>query len=331
MTANFKTISVLWRLIFSLVIATIVSCGSSESSIQTRGADTKAGLTVTDGTNVEVALEKPAERIICLDITCTDILAELDIEPIAVVKGMEAWVREPHLFGERAKEFALIGAAGLLDPNLEQIVQLQPDLVIGIAAHQKSREALKGAVSFYLLNLPNSYTEAIANLKSVGKLTGKTAEAEAAAQRFLDKLAAYKAKSPNNQTVLLIHRPQPNFLVATDRALNCATLNEVANCLSPEKEDTITFIGYLPFSLERLVQLDPDVIFISSGARDNYAEFIDYYEDNPLWDSLRAVKNRRVYGASASRLFAPGTRGLGRLLDKTMPKIYPDVFPESES
>ncbi len=331
MNANFKIVSAALRLISSLVLATIVGCGSSESSTQTRGADTKAGLIVTDATNVEVALEKPAERIICLDIACTDILTELNIEPIAVVEGMEAWVREPHMFGERAKEFALIGSAGLLEPNLEQIVQLKPDLVMGIAAHKKSREALKGAVPFYLLNLPNSYTEAIANLKNVGKLTGKTVEAEAASQRFLDKLAAYKAKSPKNQKVLLIHRPQPNFSVATDKALNCATLNEVANCLSPETEDAIAFIGYLPFSLERLVQLDPDVIFISSGARDNYAEFVDYYEDNPLWNSLRAVKNRRVYGANSNRLFAPGTRGLGRLLDKTMPKIYPDVFPESES
>lgn len=330
MTANFKTVSVVLRLIFSLVLATVASCGSSERATQTRGSGTKAGLTVTDGTNVEVALEKPAERIICLDLTCIDILAELGIEPIAVVRGMEPWVREPHLFGERAKEFAIVGAAGLLEPNLEQIVQLKPDLVIGVAAHRKSREALKGAVTFYLLDFSNSYNEAIANLKNVGKLTGKTVEAEAAAQRFLDKLATYKERSPQNQKVLLIHRPSPNFLVATDRAINCATLNEVASCVSPELDDTVTFYGYLPFSLERLVQLDPDVIFISSGT-DGYVEFVDYYENNPLWESLRAVKNRRVYGASSNRLFAPGTRGLSRLLDKTMPKIYPDVFPESES
>ncbi|NEP45836.1 MAG: hypothetical protein F6K35_44180, partial [Okeania sp. SIO2H7] len=118
MNANFKTVSAALRLTVSLLLATIVSCGSSESSIQTRGSDTKASLTVTDGTNVEVALEKPAERIICLDLACTDILAELGIEPIAVVRGMEPWVREPHLFGERAQEFALIGAAVLLEPNL---------------------------------------------------------------------------------------------------------------------------------------------------------------------------------------------------------------------
>ncbi|NEP43214.1 MAG: ABC transporter substrate-binding protein, partial [Okeania sp. SIO2H7] len=92
---------------------------------------------------------------------------------------------------------------------------------------------------------------------------------------------------------------------------------------------------FLPFSLERLSKLEPDVIFISSDHRnddntDTDTDIEEYlnYSDSPLWQGLTAVKNQRVYGANPLKIMAFGTRGLGTLLDITMPKIYPDVFSE---
>ncbi|MDJ0515878.1 MAG: ABC transporter substrate-binding protein [Trichodesmium sp. MO_231.B1] len=329
-----KMISGVFRGVSALVLTTIISCSPSQkTTTPTTETITEGIITATDASNTQITLEKPAERIVCLDILCIDILAELGIKPIGVVgKDMISWIQEPHLFGKLAEKPALIGSTGMLEPNLEQIVQLKPDLVIGInGAHNKTREALKGVVTFYLLSVPQNYSGAIANLKNIAELTDKTAEAETAAKKFLDKLATYKEKSPQNQTVLFIHRPPPNFFVATDKALNCATINEVANCLSAEySSDAVALINYLPFSLERLVELDPDVIFISSGIVDNYEIFVNYYQDNPLWDNLRAVKNKRVYGASTSRLFGIGTRGLSQMLNQTMPKVYPSVFPDSQ-
>ncbi len=327
-----KIVSVIFGGVSALVLTTIISCSPSQETTSTTENIREGMITATDASNTQITLEKPAKRIVCLDILCIDVLAELGIKPIGIVgNNTISWMQEPHLFGQLAEKPAIIGG-GMGEPNLEQIVLLKPDLVIGTNGfHNKTREALKGVVTFYLLSAPETYSGAIANLKSIGELIDKTAEAEIAAKKFLDKLATYKAKSPKNQTVLLIHGLPPNFSVATHTALNCATINEVANCLSAEySNDAIGLINYLPFSLERLVELDPDVIFISSLAVDNYEVFVNYYQDNPLWDNLRAVKNKRVYGASAFRLFAIGTRGLSEMLNQTMQKVYPGVFPDSQ-
>ena len=327
-----KIVSVIFGGVSTLALTTMISCSTSQEMTSTTETITEAVINATDASNTQITLEKPAERIVCLDLLCIDILAELGIKPIGVVgENMISWIQEPHLFGKLALKPAIIGAKGMLEPNLEQIVQLKPDLVLGLnGAHNKTREALKGVVTFYLVSIPQNYLGAITNLKNIGKLTDKTAEAETAAKNFLDKLATYKAKSPKNQTVLFMHRPPPNFFVATDKALNCGTINEVANCLSAEySSDIVALLNYLPFSLERLVELDPDVIFISSNPSHNYEVFVNYYQDNPLWNNLRAVKNKRVYGASSLRLLGIGTRGLSQMLKRTMPKIYPGVFPDS--
>ncbi|WP_426591282.1 ABC transporter substrate-binding protein [Dapis sp. BLCC M229] len=318
-----------------LILTILISCSSpakNSSDTLSEEQDTKTAteetIIVTDSTNTEIVLDKIPERILCLDPVCLDILAELGIEPAGILQTMADWVQEPHMFGEQGKRFSQIASVGQLEPNLEQVVQLKPDLIIGFPVHKKTREALKGVVPLYMLAMPETYSKAIANLKTVGQLTGKNVEAEAAAKKFLDKLATYKAKSPKNQTFLLIHSPAGNLAVFTDKALNCGFLNTVANCLSPEYDSSLVQIhGGVPFSLERLTKLEPDVIFISSNDVDNYGEFANY-SDSPLWQGLTAVKNQRVYGANPLKIMGLGTRGLGLLLDKTMPKIYPDVFSE---
>lgn len=327
-----KIVSVIFGGVSALVLTTLISCSPSQKTTSTTETITEGMITASDASNTQITLEKPAERIVCLDVLCIDVLAELGIKPIGIVGlDMISWMQQPHLFGKLPKKPAIIGG-NMAEANLEQIVLLKPDLVIGINGfHNETREALKEVVTFYLLSAPQNYSGAIANLKSIAELTDKTVEAETAAQKFLDKLATYKAKSPKNQTVLLISGLPPNFSVATDKALNCATINEVANCLSAEySNDDIDVINYLPFSLERVVELDPDLIFISSGAVDNYELFVNYYQENPLWDNLRAVKNKRVYGASFLRLYGIGTRGLSEMLNQTMPKVYPGVFPDSQ-
>ncbi|MGD1807109.1 ABC transporter substrate-binding protein [Dapis sp. BLCC M126] len=318
-----------------LILTTLISCSSPAknssdtlSEEQNTKTATEETLTVTDSTNTEIVLDKIPERILCLDPVCLDILAELGIEPAGILQNMADWVQEPHMFGEQGKKISKIASVGNLESNLEQIVQLKPDLIIGLPIHKKTREALKGVVPFYMLAIPTTYSEAIANLKTVGQLTEKNIEAEAAAQKFLDKLATYKAKSPKNQNFLLIHSPAGNLNIFTDKALNCRFLNQIANCLSPEYDSSLLRIhGGVPFSLERLTKLEPDVIFISSFDVDNYKEFVNY-SDSPLWQELTAVKKQRVYGTNPFKIMAFGTRGLGLLLDQTMPKIYPNLFSD---
>lgn len=319
-----------------LILAILIGCSSpaknSSSTLseeqETENA-TEEAIILTDSTNTQIILDKIPERILCIDPICLDILAELGIQPAGVLQNIAGWAQEPDMFGEQGKKIPQVGGLRFLEPNLEQIVQLKPDLIIGFPIHKKIREALKGVVPLYMLATPKTYSDAIANLKTVGEFTGKNVEAEAAAKKFLDKLATYKAKSPKNQSIILIQGQETNFTLFTDKTINCALLNQLANCLSPEYDNSDLIFGTIPFSLERLTKLEPDVIFISYNDETNndIEEFVNY-SDSPLWQGLTAVKNQRVYKIYRYRIIVLGTRGLGRMLDLTMPKIYPDVFSD---
>ncbi|NJL37085.1 hypothetical protein HC928_04425 [bacterium] len=74
----------------------------------------------TDATGVEIHLNQPAERIVCLTATGIDALAELGLEPIGYLA--QGIADRPEFFGDRAQQFTSIGSWML--PNLKAIRNL---------------------------------------------------------------------------------------------------------------------------------------------------------------------------------------------------------------
>ncbi|GBF74931.1 hypothetical protein PA598K_03304 [Paenibacillus sp. 598K] len=282
---------------------------------------------VQDVTGATLRFEKPVENIACIVSLCVDVLAELGMEPAAVAEGgVRTIASAPEFYGSAGESLPSIGGS-FFEPSLEDIVTTAPDLVFGLqGVHDTLREGLTGVAPLYLVN-PKHYDESLAVLETIGRLTGKTAEAEAAKQRFLDKLAQAAAASPKDKKALIIYGSDVNFSVITQSGLGGTVMAQISDYpWKVEKpEDDPYGEGAVPYSLERLIAEDPDVIFVESYAFG--ADAVPVSEQlaaSPLWDKLSAVQHGQVHEVR-SPIWGDGrgSRSLGILLDEAMAILYP--------
>ncbi len=313
-----------------LLLSATIFAGCGSTSTSTGATATPANLTFTDATNTTVTLPHTAKRIVCLVGLCEDIMAALGLPPVAV---NDTYSQDPHLFGAQAKSFTTIGGS-FTAPDIEDIAKATPDLVIGIAnAHEQLRAALQPIAPLYIMN-PATYQDSINYLKDIGRLTGRTAQANTAAQNFLNILAVYKAKSPNNLSTVLIYGAPPDFNTFTQGSLTPSLLEQVTPYAilapaagAPAASDHEP--GAIPGSLEQLLTVNPDTLLVASFAfAPGSKTFSQQFASSPVWSQLKAVKNHRVFEINANYyVFGRGTISLGLALQDAMGKLYPSTFP----
>ena len=286
-----------------------------------------AAVSLTDSTGEHLTFETRPVRVACLTEICPDILVELGLEPVAVNDPLSS---DPRFFGSKADSFKVIGGS-FFEPSLEDIAAAEPDLVIGLGGvHDGLREALQPIAPLYIVN-PFTYEDSIGYLKEIGAAMGRSEEAEEAAQRFLSKLEDYTARSPKDRTALVIYGSDVNFGIDTEGALTGGLLAEVTEYPwpNPPLDQGGHASGGMQFSLEGVLDVDPDVIFVQTIAFPGFQPppLAEQLAENPLWSELKAVQNGEVHEVSFG-LWSTGrgTRSLGLVLDEAMPLIYPDVF-----
>lgn len=292
-----------------------------------QGASDTSAITLTDSTGEILTFATRPVRVACLTEICPDILVELGLEPVAINDRLSA---DPRFFGTRANAFQVIGGS-FFEPNLEDIAAARPDLVIGLeGVHEGLREALRPIAPLYVVN-PLSYTDSIRYLREIGALMGRSVAAEEAVQRFLNKLEDYVARSPNNRTALVMWGSDVNFGIDTQSALTGGLLSRVTGYPwpNPPLNQGGSASGGIQFSLEGVLAVDPDVIFVQTISFVGFQPppLSQQFAANPLWRELRAVRNGQIYEVSFG-LWSTGrgTRSLGLVLDEAMPLLYPDVF-----
>lgn len=291
------------------------------ASTSPEASPTGGSLTVTDATGTKITLDHPAQRIVCLVGECEDILASLGIKPVAV---NDTYGQDPHLWGDEAKSFAKIGGS-FSAPNIEDIAKATPDLVIGIAnADEQLRPSMKPIAPMYITN-PATYQDSLKDLENIGQLTGRSAQASAAAKKFTDELANYKAKSPNNVSTVLIYGAAPNFSVFTQGSLTPSVLSQIATYPIPAPPNAPGASdhepGAIPGSLEELLKINPDTLLIASFGNSKISQQLS---SQPVWKELKAVKDNRVYEVNPSYyVFGRGPISLEQALQDAMSKLYP--------
>jgi iron complex transport system substrate-binding protein len=199
-----------------------------------------------------------------------------------------------------------------LHPNLEAIARLEPTLVVGENSVQAARAQLGGlAEPVFLPWLTRD--EVLASTRELGRLTGHSE----AANRLADELsAALPQSSPAGGPRVLLampHQPGQMHSVWFLRR-NClhGSVLYGAGARNAVEED---IAGTPSLSLERVLQLDPDVVVILSAAT-NLAE-ADRDQLITDWrklSTLRAARENRI-GVLHGRLMYPAGRDILTLIE----------------
>ena len=278
---------------------------------------TSAAITLTDGLGRTVTLNHPAQRIVSMAPSNTEIL-------FAIGAGSQVIGRDD--FSDYPNAVQSLPKVGGTDKyNNEQIVTLQPDLVlaaeINTADQVKALESL-GLTVYYLKN-PTTLEEMYGNLETVAKLTGHEADA-------VTLIASLKARvaAVDNKIMTVTSRPSVFYEIdATDPAKPYTAGSATFIDLLIKRAGGINIAGtlkdqYPQLSLEQVVALNPTLILLGDAA---YGTTPDVVKARPGWGSLSAVKNGNVIPVDDNLFSRPDPRLVDGL--ELLAKIlHPELF-----
>ena len=282
-------------------------------------------LAVEDATGAMVALEAPAVRVVCLTGLCVDTMFVLGVKPVAANDLLH---RDPAYWGPDENEIGPVSGS-FFEPSLEDIAAASPDIVIGLGGvHDGLRAALESIAPLFIVN-PVGVEGMLAHVVEIGILLGMEHEAEDAVAAFESRLEQYVAGVTTKRSVMVVYGSDVNIGADTVCTPAVDALAHAA-VYAPEFSGCDIHQPFPSFSVEQLLGVDPDVIFVQTyGFGPTPPEPVsEQLVDNVIWRELVAVQNGEVYEVD---FFIWGTsrgiHGTNFVLDEAMPKIYPEDFP----
>ena len=247
----------------------------------------KSNKSLVNGNNVRRIKDKSISKVITLTSLSTDIVSKISIEKIVAIPGSS-------LFKNNV-EFANLPriSQGRTPPNLEKIVSLKPDLVIGTKGfHDKilgKLDDINIQTFSYELKDWDSLQKTINKIVVKLDMSDSKYSKEIINSNLKECLVNNESNNKPNVVVLASIKPilSPNSKSWAGNFLKRFGLNSLTKDLDSKSE----FRGYVNLSPEWLLKEDPDNLIIIQTRPGQYD---DFGKSTPF-SNLRAVKSNQVY------------------------------------
>ena len=276
-----------------------------------------AAMTFTDGLNRTVTLQGPAQRIVSLAPSNTEIL-------FAIGAGKQVVGRDQLSdYPEEAKAVTDIGST--FDAlNSEAIVAQKPDLVL--AAEINRPEQVKqledlGLTVYYLKN-PTTLEGLYGNVMLVAQMTGHTDEAAKLVDSLKARVAAVDQKiAPLSSRISVFYEldgtdPAKPYTAGKGTFITQLIERAGGHNIAADLD------GYPQMSLEQVVAADPAFIILGDA---RYGVTPESIAQRPGWDKLSAVKNGHVVPFNDDLVSRPAPR-LVDALEELAKLLRPALF-----
>jgi iron complex transport system substrate-binding protein len=297
-----------------LVILTGASCKSEEPVRERPSPEAGFPITVTDDEGVEMTIQAEPRRIVTFAPSNTEIVFALGLgDRLVGVSG------DFDNYPPEAQDIEQVGGAGEfgVDPNVEKLVSLDPDLMLAIAGGEHWKESVRDlGIPVFTVNATD-FDDLLEDVEMVGRITGAVEEARklsgamvAEAENVETAIAAeprescfFEAYFPPLTTV----GPETFIFDLLDRA-GCDPVSAGASSDYPE------------WSVDRLVQEDPAVYLVSSES----GQSVEAVGKRPGFGELSSVQENNVILIDSDLVSRPGPRvvdGLRALAEA----LHPDA------
>lgn len=273
-----------------LLLAAVLGCRRTEQPPAPRS------LSVSDDLGHVVTLEQNPQRIVSLAPNITEILFALGAD--STVIGVTDYCDYPP--GARSKPHV----GGMLNPNLERIIELRPDLVLmsGSGNIKSDYEKLTSSGVTVFVTYPRTVENVFASITTIGALTGRKIAADSivrSLRRQQEELASIARGQPKLSVLMLLSL---NPIVAIGPGTFVNELLMLANAENVAREATM---AYPVLSREEILRSQPDVLIATNDIVHSTDDILKAY---PEWKRLKAVQKRRVALVDASLVSRPGPR-----------------------
>lgn len=280
---------------------------------------TPAPITVADGLGRTVSLAGPAQRIVSLAPSDTEIL-------FAIAAGGQLVGRDD--FSDYPAEAAAVPSIGSTfgELSVESIVGLEPDLVLLADINPPEHLAALEAVGLTVFSVgnPAEFSDLFDNLVLVGRLTGHEAEAQAVVDEMEARYQAVITATEGLEPVSLFYEVDGSD-PAAPWTTGSGTFQQLMFDLAGGANVAAELQGWGQISLEELVVRDPQVIVFSAGPF--VPTTVESLKARPGWGTISAVVENRVYAVDTDLLDLPGPR-LVDGLEQLARLLHPEAFSE---
>jgi len=270
-------------------------------------------VTVTDDAGRVLTLDRAPERIVSMAPSNTEILFALGLGDRVV--GVTTYCNYP----PEAAAVEKVGDA--YSPDYEKIVSLRPDLVVAVGtADSDLVKGLEGYGLKVLVLQAATVDQVASDILLVGKVCRADKAAEKLAAKLQQRLAAVKER-----LAAVSAAPRPTVFWCLDRGLWTvgpkSFVSDIIKLAGGQNIGDSLGMAYGQFSLETLLQTDPDVIIIPVLDQSVPAELAKL----PGWSTLKAVREGRVYQIDPDIVSRPGPR-VADAVEQVAALLHPDVF-----
>lgn len=276
-------------LFLALVMAFSLTAAFAEST----------AVTVTDMAGREITLDAPATKVVALTASDCEILAALGAEDTLVGRG------EYCDYPESILEVPAVQSGA--DTNLEQIIALEPQVVImaKMAQTEEQVAALEEAGIRVVVSDAQDVEGVYTAIRLIGALVGRNDEAEAMVADMQSTFADIAAKSENTgKTVYFEVSPLHWGLWTAGKGTfmdELATMCGLTNAFADVE-------GWAEISEEQVLERDPDYIVTISMYYGEGPTPVEEIKARTGWDALKAVQNDAIFNADSNEVSRPGPR-----------------------
>ncbi len=272
-----------------------------------RGEEDKAGPNVTDG--------GAPQRIISTAPNLTEILYAVGAgEQVVAVTNFCTYPPD------ELEQMPRIGA--YLNPDMERMLSLQPDLVVVIPSMDSLRQRLEAADIPTLTVRNESHEEMLASIEAIGTATGHTEQGRQLRAELEQGLEAVRTQAGDRSTSYLMVIGRGSGDMSGIFAVGSGTfLDEIARAAGGRNvlADAISLYPQVP--LEEVIHLAPQVIIevVVPPSELTGEQVAD------AWGTLStvpAVRDGRVHVLTDDYLLIPGPRAL-RTAERLLPLFHP--------
>ena len=280
-----------------VAVVTFSACGANQSSDQPIPA--AAGRTIQHAMGETVVPQTP-ERVVLL-WSALDTLA-LGVEPVgAVLSGPSQMVGEAliPMFSDRTAGIAAVG--NYAQPNLETIVELQPDLILGTTFAESFYPHLSQIAPTVLMDISGGAAAWKTYVLTWATALGKPDAAQALIQQYEQRIAQFQQVMGDrlqNTRVSVARFGSDRIRIYQTDSLPGAVLAETG-LLRPESQQQRNHDETI--SLESLPSIDGDVLFFVQD--DPEESTLAKTQENQLWSQLDVVQRGQVHEVSAEVWF----------------------------
>lgn len=312
-----------WQLLSSaaLLTLTLTACNSEKATDEQSAKDStevsetaQFPVTLKDALDKEITLEKAPERIITLAPSNTEILFGLGLNDEIIA------VNDNDTYPEEALTKESVGG---MEFNLEQIIGLQPDLVLahesGMYSFNEQAIAQLESVGIpvFVVKDAKTFEETYETIEQVGQLTNKAQEAEEMVASIKEGIEEIEVKVADREekSVFVVVGTDPDLYAAGEETF----ISEMLDVLNAE--NAVPELGWPMYSSEQFVKSNPDVILVT------YENDMAAIEKNDAYAEMDAVKNGNVKLVDGDTTSRQGPR-IVEGIESIGAAIYPEVFNE---